>query len=179
MQRKLWVSVHLYLAAFFAPMVIMVAISGGLYLLGYKGSMEAETLGRLDGKVLDTAAANLDAEVDAALQAVGVGADYEYLKIRGANIETRPTSRLHYRLIAAPEGLLIERVQPSLQAAIMELHKGHGPGSFKLLQKIFALGLLLIMLSGLYLGLSSRLLWRPTALLSGAGALLFIVLALL
>jgi len=34
MNRKLLVTVHLYLASFFTPAVLLVAISGGLYLIG-------------------------------------------------------------------------------------------------------------------------------------------------
>ena len=35
--RRLIVKLHLMIAAFFAPILLMVALSGGLYLLGQKG----------------------------------------------------------------------------------------------------------------------------------------------
>ena len=38
--RALWVKIHLYIAAFFSPMLLMMAVSGGLYLLGIKGTVE-------------------------------------------------------------------------------------------------------------------------------------------
>jgi uncharacterized iron-regulated membrane protein len=38
--RKTLVTIHLYLAAFFAPILLIMAVSGGLYLLDIKGSME-------------------------------------------------------------------------------------------------------------------------------------------
>ena len=60
----------------------------------------------------------------------------------------------------------------------MELHMGHGPGLFKNFQKMFALGLLLIILSGLWLGLSSSGLRRRTLVISSAGAAVFLLLAL-
>ena len=40
MNRALFITVHMYLSAFFAVFVLLVSISGGLYLLGYKGSVE-------------------------------------------------------------------------------------------------------------------------------------------
>ena len=40
MNRKTLITIHMYLSAFFAPMVLLVAISGGLYLIGIKGSVE-------------------------------------------------------------------------------------------------------------------------------------------
>ena len=42
MDRKLLITLHLYLSAFFAPAVILVAVSGGLYLLGVKGNVAME-----------------------------------------------------------------------------------------------------------------------------------------
>jgi hypothetical protein len=44
MDRKLLITIHMYLAAFFAPAVLLVAISGGLYLAGVKGNVEQETI---------------------------------------------------------------------------------------------------------------------------------------
>ena len=38
MSRKLLINIHLYLAAFFTPVLLIMAISGGLYLMGIKGS---------------------------------------------------------------------------------------------------------------------------------------------
>jgi uncharacterized membrane protein len=35
--RRLIIRLHLMIAAFFAPILLMVALSGGLYLLGQKG----------------------------------------------------------------------------------------------------------------------------------------------
>ena len=42
MSRAFLVTVHMYLSAFFAPFILMVAISGGLYLAGIKGDRSEE-----------------------------------------------------------------------------------------------------------------------------------------
>ena len=42
MNRKLIISVHMYLSAFFTPAVLLMATSGGLYLTGIKGKVEQE-----------------------------------------------------------------------------------------------------------------------------------------
>jgi len=42
--RKYLVLAHLYFAGFLAPAFLMVAISGGLYLLGNKGSFKTESV---------------------------------------------------------------------------------------------------------------------------------------
>ena len=44
MDRALLVTIHMYLAAFFAPFVFLVAISGGLYLAGVKGELLQQSI---------------------------------------------------------------------------------------------------------------------------------------
>ncbi len=70
--------------------------------------------------------------------------------------------------------------EPSLQKRMIELHMGHGPWptAYKSYQKAFAAGMLFIILTGLWLGLSSVRLRFSTAVISGVGVLLFLWLAL-
>lgn len=183
MNRALFITIHMYLSAFFAIFVLLVATSGGLYLLGYKGSVDttpvyssAEDPGL--GALLDDAEA-LDSAVADLLGQAGVS-DYsfDYVKVKGSTLYTRPTSRVHY-VIELGEGVAVSRAEPSLQAAMMELHMGHGPVAFKSFQKFFAAGMILIILSGLWLGLSSTRLRIRTAAAAGFGAVAFLVAALL
>ncbi len=180
MSRALFITIHMYLSAFFAVFVLLVATSGGLYLLGYKGSVESTTvhteantagLADMKGESLKQAVADL-------LGRAGVE-DYrfEYVKVKGSTLYTRPTSRRHY-MIELGDDLTVSRREPSLQSAMMELHMGHGPLAFKTFQKIFALGLLFIMLSGLWLGLSSERLRVRTLAAAGSGAALFFIAVL-
>lgn len=92
---------------------------------------------------------------------------------------TRPTSRTYYQLKQTSDGIEVARMEPSLQAAMMELHKGHGPGLFKWLGKLLAVALVFIMLSGLWLGLQSPLLKMKTVSLAVAGLLTALVALLL
>ena len=179
MSRRLLVSIHLYLAAFFAPMVIVMAVSGGLYLLGEKGQMQSRELGFVSGLSLKDDSPSLTDDVRTVLHRMGVGARFEYVKGKGGEFSTRPSSREHYRLSQKADGVAVAVISPSLQAAVMELHKGHGPRWYKYLETVFALGLLLIMLSGLYLGLMSSAYRRQTLVLAGSGLILFLVLVYL
>ena len=61
---------------------------------------------------------------------------------------------------------------------MIELHMGHGPVAYKTYQKIFAAGMLFIILSGLWAGLSSTKLRGPTAVVAGGGLLVFALLAM-
>jgi hypothetical protein len=78
-----------------------------------------------------------------------------------------------------PEGLVVSFNEPSIQSKLIELHKGHGPEIFKTFQKVIAVGLMFVVLSGFWLGVSALGLRRNTLIVTGSGALIFSLLALL
>jgi len=179
MNRAIFVTIHMYLSAFFASFVLLVSISGGLYLLGVKGSVQQESVFQTADISIDTGSETLKADVDSLLTAAGASDySYEYVKVKGSTLYTRPTSREHYIIKLGDETEVIN-AQPSLQAALMELHMGHGPTTFKTFQKFFALGLIIVILSGLWLGLSAEHLRQRTLLTFLAGSAVFAFAALL
>ena len=176
MNRKTLMTIHMYLAAFFAPAVLLVAISGGLYLAGIKGEVEQESI-YSSNATIDSDSASLHADVAALLVDAGVESySYEYIKVSGLNLYTRPTSLDHYIIKSSDGGVEVIHARPSLQSRMIELHKGHGPSAFKTFQKIFALALIFIILSGLWLGISAARLRRSTLLTAAAGAVVFALL---
>lgn len=179
MDRKLLVTIHMYLSAFFSPAVLLVAISGGLYLLGIKGEVEEEVIYRGNDVTIDSSSDSLKADVDALLYNAGVSSySFDYVKVKGETLYTRPTSSEHYIIKLYPDDLEVIHARPSLQSRLIELHKGHGPTAFKTFQKTFAIGLILIILSGLWLGISAARLRKSTTLALIAGALIFGLLLL-
>ena len=176
MSRKTLVTIHLYLAAFFAPILLIMAVSGGLYLLDIKGSMEKGETIVLEGVTID-ATGDKSAQVKKLLEQANLSNDFEYLKDRGAVMQTRPTSRDHYEIKTTGNRVEITPVSPDLVAAMMELHKGHGPGLFRLLEQIMALGLILTLLTGLIVGLQSPLLKTRTVGFTAAGIFVFVIFA--
>ncbi|TDG13717.1 hypothetical protein E2F43_09355 [Seongchinamella unica] len=177
MDRRLLIKIHMYLAAFFTPAVLLIAISGGLYLVGVKGQVEEQILYSKAGAVIDSESSSLQADVDALLREAGVESpDYEYVKVSGNRLYTRPTSSDHYVIESTAAGLAVIQASPSLQKRMIELHKGHGPTVFKTFQKVFAVGLLFIMISGLWLGIGNARLRRPVLLTATSGAAVFALL---
>ena len=179
MKRSLLIRLHLYAAAFLSPAFLFVAISGGLYLVGVKGSVEQTVVGVPSQLALDPSSESLYEDVQKVLLAAGISHDFEYVKVKGEMLLTRPTSRNFYKLDMQPEGLVVSYNEPSIQSKLIELHKGHGPELFKTFQKVIAVGLLFVVLSGFWLGVSALGLRRNTLILSGSGAILFALLALL
>ena len=179
MKRSLLIKLHLYAAAFLAPAFLFLAISGGLYLIGIKGSVE-QTVVAVPGQLaLDPSSDTLYQDVQKVLSTAGISHDFEYVKIKGKTLLTRPTSRNFYKFDVQPDGLVVSYNEPSIQSKLIELHKGHGPEIFKTFQKIIAVGLLFVVLSGFWLGVSALGLRRTTLIATGSGAVLFGLLALL
>jgi hypothetical protein len=172
--RSLWVKIHLYVAAFFLPMLLAMATSGGLYLLGVKGSVDSTPVTLSATQTLSPDSDTLDSDVRELLTENGIDHDFEYIKVSAGTFITRPTSSDYYELTVLENEVQATLNRPDLIRSLVELHKGHGPLLFKDLQKLMALGLLIILLSGFWLGVSSVALRIPTLLTTAAGLLVFL-----
>lgn len=177
--RQLWINLHLYVAAFFTPILLLIAISGGLYLIGIKGTTDDTDVPLSADATLDLESGSLKEDVDALLRGAGVEHSFEYIKRSGSTITTRPTSRTYYVLEVTDDGVQATRAVPDLQKRLIELHKGHGPLVFKQLQRVTAVGLIFAILAGLWLGLSDSGLWRKAAVATGVGLLVTLGLGFL
>ena len=112
MSRALFIQIHLYLSAFFSVAVILVATSGGLYLLGVKGSIETTRVAVLPAAAMQLVEPS-KANVLMVLEQAGVsGFDFDYVKDRGSVLQTRPTSRPYYQLTKSGEAVEIDYVVP-------------------------------------------------------------------
>ena len=178
MTRALLIKLHLYCSAFFSAAIVLVALSGGLYLIGIKGTIDQTRVG-LAGSGEQLLAEPSIESVQALLAEVGVtDFEFDYVKQKGSQLITRPTTRPFYTLDVSGNEVVVQYNEPSLQKKMIELHMGHGPVAYKTYQKIFAAGMLFIILSGLWAGLSSTKLRGPTAAVAGGGLLVFALLAM-
>ena len=138
MARALLIKLHLYCSAFFAAAIVLVAVSGGLYLIGIKGTIEQTPVGTLatgQQLLLDPG----EAKVQAVLASLGVSDfEFEYVKQKGSQLFTRPTTRPFYTLDISGEEAVAQYNEPLLQKRMIELHMGHGPTAYKTYQQVFA-----------------------------------------
>lgn len=175
--RHLWATLHLCVAVFLAPVVVLMAVSGGLYLLGIKGHITEVPVALAPDAELDIDLPDLEAAVRQFLVDAGIEHRFEYLKREDGMLTTRPTSRVHYVVHVGEDGVRLTRNEPSLQKRLIELHKGHGPTAFKTLQKLVAAGLLVVVGTGFSLGLSAAGLRGRMAAIGVAGLLVFVIFA--
>ncbi len=179
MTRKSIITLHLFLAAFLTPILIVIAISGGFYLFGEKGSVAEHPiyqgeLGEFNFKTKDK-----EAQVKQFLAENNIEHSFDYVKGGGNFMVTRPTSKTHLLFEKEKGQLIVTKREPDFIAAIIEIHKGHGSRAMKLFQKVMAFALIVVLLSGLYLGLSSAMLRTKTLAISGAGLATFLLLVLM
>ena len=176
--RKFVMMMHLWMAAIAAPIILMLAVSGGLYLLGEKGAVKTIDITLPIGTQLDFSSGSLDKDIDNLISQLGIDHSYEYLKNRGAVVQTRPTSRAYLEFSKKDGALSLTHNEPSLLASMMELHKGHGPRAFKFYQQVVALGLVVTILSGLWMGFKSHALRFKTLGGLAVGFIVFIVVVM-
>jgi len=175
--RRLWIKLHLWMASFLATILLMIAVSGGLYLFGEKGTTDETKIVISDKVAIDLNHPSLEMSVRSLFLEVGIEHDFEYIKRSGTMLVTRPTSRTYYEIQLGTDALSMTRHDPDWIKVIVELHKGHGPEMYKRFQQFTAAGLIFILLSGLWLGISSKGLRVQTLGAVGLGVLMFAVLA--
>lgn len=178
MNRKNLINIHLFLAAFFAPVLVIVALSGTFYLLGIKGSLTSETIYTGEATEFNFGAKQIENEIDNFIAKHELDHSYEYAKGGGTMYYTRPSSRTHLRFEIKDQKLKVSKRTPDFIRSIIELHKGHGPKAFKYFQMLMGAGLMLILLSGLYLGLTSPALKNKTLSIAGIGGIIMVLLIL-
>lgn len=176
--RKLLINLHLIFAGIMAPAFLLVAISGGLYLINIKGTTADSAVSLPAAATLDFSSPSLEDDVRALLAQGGIDHSFEYVRNRGTTIELRPTSRTYLSLSQTEDGLTATRHVPDFQKSLIELHKGHGPTLFKLYQKFVAILLIGVVLGGLIVGFMAKAYRGKTALSLAGGTVLFLILAL-
>ncbi len=179
MTRKLASQIHLYLAMFLAPIMLMIAISGGLYLFGFKGDTVKTDINVNQPVLLNLADANLEQQVRDLLTQHGQDSEFEYIKQGGNTLYTRPTSTTHFMINLNEQEVTLTKVEPDLVKSLVELHKGHGPLAFKTLQKVTAIGLIVLLITGVIMALYNRRMKMNASISFTAGCLVFFWLAFL
>jgi len=177
MNNKLLLNIHLYLASILTPILLLISLSGGLYLFGYKGTTESTEVYRGDGSI-NIKAEDLDAEVTSALGKLNISTDFDYIKVAGSQLITRPTSTTYYVLDNAGDQLVVTKHEPDFIKSMVELHKGHGPTIFKTLQKVTAIALIIVILVGLLMALNKPRRRKGTSISVALGLAIFFVTAL-
>lgn len=177
--RKFLILVHLFAASFMAPAFLLVAITGGMHMVG---GVESETKVALPlpaGTQIDLKSPTAEADIRALLASANIDHDFEYLRNRGSSAQTRPTSR-PYIAFSQKDGVwTATKNTPNFMKAAMEIHKGHGPKILRSYHKLVALLLFVVIFGGILVGLFAKAYRRKTIGALAIGTVLYLVLVFL
>ena len=182
--RKQLIVIHTVLAAFFLPMGIMYAITGGLYGLGLKGGYETVTTelkleAPLDGelstmvKLAEDELARQGIAVPSGGASVKKGGTSYYLEWTGAvrDVQLHPT--------ADPLVAEFKVKDTDVQRYFVQLHKAKGGEVFKWFAAVWMVGLVLLFLTGGVMAYAAKPYRRLALISTVAGCGSFVVLAML
>jgi len=175
--RSLLVSIHLYLASFLAPVFILLAFTGGLYLFGIERPVEKTTVAVLENYQVDPNRPDLEEHVAEILEDNGINLEFEYIRARSSSLTTRPTTRTFAVIKQTDNGAELSVNEPGLQYTLMELHKGHGPRIFRTYQMIAGLVLCLVVIGGFAVGVMAPGYRKQTLIVSAVGLGFFGIMA--
>jgi len=148
--RKLMIQIHLVIASFFLPLMLMMPMTGTLYLWNFKGEVKQTEVFRMTGPVPDEQKEQ-ESFFRKQFQERGIDYDFEYVRVGTDEFTLRPVTRDHFVIKKAGDELVFFKVEPSLLKRMIELHKGHGPVAMRWFEAAFGISLILITLSGLWL----------------------------
>ena len=169
MKRATVIKIHLALASLFLPFLLLIPLSGGLYLIDQKGEQIKTEAFKVDVPVPSE---NPDDFFRQQFNERGLDFDFEYIRVNGNDLTFRPSSRVHYMASKSESGATVYKLEPDLIRRLMEIHKGHGPKLIKWLQTGFALAIILVTLSGVYLAINVPAYAKTMGICFGMGLLL-------
>lgn len=167
------INLHLILAALFLPLLLLMPLTGALYILGYKGDQVKTEAFSINAVVPDN---EKDQErfFREKFKEMGVDYDFEYIRSNKNEFTFRPTTKLYYLALREGEKITFTKVEPNLLYSLIELHKSHGPLMMKWFQAVFGLALILTTLSGLWLAITVKAYRAPTFISFGIGSLIIL-----
>lgn len=148
--RKYFIYIHVALAAFFLPYMLLMPISGTWHLLKLPEDQTKTESFTITG----TVPANSPEKEEffrEEFKKKNLDYSFEYIKDNGKDYTFRPTSREYYTATVDGNSMTFTKISPSFSRRLMEIHKGHGPWLIRALEIGFGVALLLVTLSGLWL----------------------------
>lgn len=184
MDRKILVKLHLIMAAVALPLLLMFAITGGLYTLEYKPSSEKKEYrvtmsAPLDGNVermkdivrQELSKHNLDAPMGKA-KVKRSGSSYK-MKWAGKN------HSVNFRVSSRDNTVAVIEVKtPSWYNRLMRLHKGKGGDLFDAFAIAMSVFVVFILLTGVWIGLKTPTYKALTVKALSLGSVLFLAMVI-
>ncbi len=175
MKRPLLIQIHLGLASLYLPLLLMMPMTGGLYLLGFKGS-ETKTEAFKTEAPLPVEKSEWRTFFNQQFENQKIDFQFEEIKEAGNDFLLRPSSRTHYSATKNSDSTLtFFKIEPNLLKKLVEIHKGHGPKLMKWFEISFGVALILTALSGLWLSITVPKYKKITWISFGIGSAIILI----
>ena len=179
MSRAFLTKLHLVVAAFMFPAILMFLVTGALYTWGSKGEwLEHSARVSLSSPLsADEAALKAVARAELDKRGLPVPSGAATVSEAGDPVSLTWTGARSEASVTATEDPLVAEVtvrEATLHRNLVQLHKAKGSDVFKVYATILAVVLFLLVASGLVLGLQVRALRRMTIASSLVGAAAFL-----
>jgi len=113
MNRKIFLNIHLYLAAFFLPFLLLMPITGVSYLLGEKGAKVSRV--EFSTNEVPPQDKNQQKEwIKNQFENNKIDFDWEYIKPNGNDLILRPSSKDHYIVSVQADKTDFIKIEPNL-----------------------------------------------------------------
>jgi hypothetical protein len=175
-------SIHTVLAAFFLPMGVMYAVTGGLYGLDIKGDYKTTDHAIPLTEPLPADLAGLVAVADAELKRLGIEPPSGRAGVRktaaGAALDWTGSRRdIELAPTADPARAVLKVKDTTAHRFFVQLHKAKGGDAFRYFAAVWMVGLVLLFLTGGVMAFFAKK-YRPLAIVSSAaGVIAFVALA--
>lgn len=182
MQRKTIIKIHTALAAFFLPMGIVYAVTGGLYTWGITGKYDRQDVTLELAEPLPAELSALVALAEREVQARGldVPTGKAGIKKSGTSFHFEWTgSRRDIQIhpTAEPNRAVLRLMDTTPHRFFVQLHKAKGGNAFKVFAAMWAVGLVGLFLSGGAIAFLAKPYRRLATLSAGAGVVCFVLFA--
>jgi len=178
--RRTLTTIHLALAAFFFPVALMFAFTGGLYTLAIKGGYEDTLRPVILGEALKPDLASLVGLAEQELRAAGVA-----VPSGGASVKKSGTS-FELEWTGVERDVVLRPTADPLKAELLikttgpwrhfvQLHKAKGSDFAKAISVAWAIGLVTILGSGLWMAWMAPPFRRLAMTASAAGLATFVL----
>jgi len=154
MKRPIIIQIHLALASLYLPLLLLMPLTGGLYLLGYKGAEIKSEAFQVQAEIpMDKS--ELRSFFIQQFESQKIDFDFEEIKESGNDFLFRPSTRTYYSASKTSDSAItFYKIEPNLLRKLIEIHKGHGPKLMKWFEISFAVALIMTALSGLWLSIT-------------------------
>lgn len=172
------INLHLYLSGIILVFMLLMGISGALHLLT---GDESETVIDLKSVPLENIDLNSFSKVDLEklfvdeLSIIDPSYSFSYIKGSDKSLVSRPTTRIYYTIKIQGSSAHIQKHTPSISKKLMEFHKGHGVQNSRLVLGLMGLVVIGAVLSGLWLGISSKAFRKVTFISTISGLIIYLI----